>query len=161
MQKILKRKHHSTTQMVIIQAYTQRTRRRNYCFLLWKASKLQHRGTFDATKCSAGFQIWYGKTSKWFSYGPAKGAQFKTQYDAYQAVLDWVWGKHAEVVGHEAASESRAKNIGKYGKANAPYWMVSWFASQLSLCGATMYIKNIDGTNNMLRREIWFGSCIH
>ena len=83
--------------------------------------KLQQRGTFDATKCSAGFQIWYGKTSKWFSYGPAKGAQFKTQYDAYQAVLDWVWGKHAGVVGHEAASASRAKNIGKYGKANAPY----------------------------------------
>ena len=82
--------------------------------------KLQHRGTFDASKTSPGFQVWYGKESKWFSYGVGKKAKHDSKKDAYEAALNWVWAKHADVVGYEAASTCRAKNLAKYGGTNTP-----------------------------------------
>ena len=81
--------------------------------------KLQHRGSLDESKSACGFQVWYGTTSKWFSYGSTPKAKFDSKDTAHNAALDWVWERHADVVGHEAASAARAKNRLKYGAAES------------------------------------------
>ncbi len=79
--------------------------------------KLQHRGSLDESKLACGFQAWYGTTSKWFSYGSTLKAKYDSKDTAHKAALDWVWERHADVVGHEAASTTRAKHLSKYGAA--------------------------------------------